>query len=397
MTTPAGQQLPLLPRFDRSTLAELLPSIGAHLGVGRDLPALDLPASDRYVLVLVDGLGWDVLQQSLSAAPYFAELFGGASRLTSAVPSTTATSLTTLGTGLPPGRHGIVGYSFRDSADGQVFNALTWDTPQSPEELQPHPTWFERISDAGPCCCAVVPERFDGSGLTRTGLRGQVVSGIVDEDDEDDRIVRTVEASRSADRTLVYVYERMLDHTGHTLGVAHPAWRQQLTRIDSWVERLRTALDDDVVLLVTGDHGMLDIPEERRVIMEDEPELIADVDQVGGEGRLRQLYTTDPASVANRWRLAMGDRAWVRTRDEAISEGWFGPDIDPAVLPRIGDVLVAMRDDWAAMTRTKPGEMGLVGMHGSLTPVEMYVPLLVDPGAAQWPAGWGSSGWGARG
>ena len=64
-------------------------------------------------------------------------------------------------------------------------------------------------------------------------------------------------------------------------------------------------------------------------------------------------------------------------RDEAIGDGWFGDVVEPRVAERIGDVVVAMREDWAVMTTTFPGEFGLVGMHGSLTPAEMQVPLFV--------------------
>lgn len=386
---------PLLPAYGRSTLAEVLPSVAAHLGLSAaGVPALDLPASSRYVLVVVDGLGVEVLQRHLAQAPWCAQLFGDAHQLTAAVPSTTATSLTTLGTGVAPGRHGVVGYSFRDpdaAPGGRVFNALAWDTPSEPEVLQSVPTWFEQLSGAGYGSVAVVPSRFEGSGLTRAALRGQICSPLDDEGDEDERLQRTVQASQTGTRSVVYVYERMLDHTGHTLGVAHPAWRQQLTRIDAWLERLRDALDDEVVLLVTGDHGMVDVGTERRLVIEHEPELGAEVDLIGGEGRFRQLYTRHPDRVAKRWRARLGERAWVHTRQEATELGWFGPVAD-AVAPRLGDVLVAMREDWAVMTTTRPGELGLVGMHGSLTPAEMLVPLLVDPGRHDWPAA-STGGW----
>ena len=39
---------------------------------------------------------------------------------------------------------------------------------------------------------------------------------------------------------------------------------------------------------------------------------------------------------------------------------------------------LAARGTTALLSRTFPKEMGLVGMHGSLTPAEMRVPLLVD-------------------
>lgn len=378
---PPDPTQPLLPRWRESTLADLLPSLAAHLGLPEaGVPSIDLPHSQRYVLVLVDGLGHEVLQQALAIAPYCASLFGDAARLSVTVPSTTATSLTSLGTGLTPAEHGIVGYSFRDPYTGVVFNSLQWNTPTEAELLQQRTTWFERLTAAGHASHAVVPVRFDGSGLTRSALRGQVVSGLLREDDEDDLVARTVAASRAGERSLVYVYERMLDHTGHAHGVNHPYWRSQLVRIDAMLERLRDELDDDVVLLVTGDHGMVDVPEERKIILENHPELTEGVDQIGGEGRFRQLYTSDPQSVAQRWAEWLGERAWVRTRSQAIAEGWFGADPTPDVAGRIGDVVAAMREDWAVMSLTLPGEMGLVGMHGSMTSAEMLVPLLIDEG-----------------
>ena len=378
---PHDPSQPLLPDWGQSTLADLLPSIAAHLGLREaGVPSIDLPHSQRYVLVLVDGLGHQLLQQALSIAPYCASLFGDAVRLTATVPSTTATSLTSLGTGTTPAEHGIVGYSFRDPHTGVVFNALQWNTATEPELLQQRDTWFERLTRAGHASHAVVPVRFDGSGLTRSALRGQVVDGLAREDDEDDVVARTVAAARAGARSLVYVYERMLDHTGHAHGINHEYWRAQLVRIDAMLERLRTELDDDVVLLVTGDHGMVDVGEDRKIIVENHPELLEGVDQFGGEGRFRQVYTADPTGVARRWAEWLGDRAWVRTREQAIAEGWFGGEPAGDIGSRIGDVVAAMREDWAVMSLALPGEMGLVGMHGSWTAAEMVVPLLVDDG-----------------
>jgi hypothetical protein len=112
--------------------------------------------------------------------------------------------------------------------------------------------------------------------------------------------------------------------------------------------------------------------------VEDEPGLLGSVRVLAGEGRLRQLYTApgDAEAVLARWRERLGDRAWVVTRDEAFAAGWFGAR-NPQLAERFGDVLVAMRDDGAVMTNALPKELSLVGMHGSLTPDEMLVPLLV--------------------
>ncbi|MEL4506233.1 nucleotide pyrophosphatase/phosphodiesterase family protein [Luteococcus sp. H138] len=378
----------VLPRYGRSTLSDLLPAIGAHLGVPGCLDEpLGLPSAQRYVLLLVDGLGHHLLQASLRHTEYFAEVFGDAITLTSGVPSTTATSLTCLGTGLTPGEHGMAGYAFLDPTGSHAMNALTWEGgPDDPVAFQPKDTMFERAAAAGVAVGTVAPARFEGSGLTCAALRGPDFRGC-DEAQADERIRLTVEASRRGERSLVYVYERSLDHTGHGQGVASQAWLDTLTSVDDFAGRLRDALDDDVCLLVTGDHGMIDVPAERHILVEDHPSLLRGVELLAGEGRLRQLWVANAEDggsqkVARRWATELGERAVVATRDEAIGDGWFGP-VDASLRGRFGDVLVAMREDWAVMSRALERELSLVGQHGSLTAREMTVPLLVDH-----PASW---------
>jgi predicted AlkP superfamily pyrophosphatase or phosphodiesterase len=369
----------ITPAYGSSTIADLLPGLGAHLQIpGCDSDVLGLPAAERYVVVLVDGLGWHLVSGAVREAPYLAALLETGRPITAGVPSTTVTSLASLGTGLPPGQHGMVGYTSRVPSTGEILNALTWESDLVAQAYQAKPTLLERAVEAGVSVSSVALERFQFSGLTQAGLRGPDFVGYSDERATEVRIALIVEAAGRGDRSLVYAYERELDHTGHVEGCGSRLWRRHLGRIDRMLGRLRAALPDDVVLVVTGDHGMVDVPPWHQIIVEDTPELMAGVDTLAGEGRFRQLYVDrEPVSaVRARWADRLGDKAWVRTRDEAIEEGWFGP-VDPELVERWGHVLVAMRTDWALMTRQFPRELTLVGMHGSLTEAEMTVPLLV--------------------
>ena len=371
---------PVLPAYGTGSLADLMPSIGAHLGVpGCSTDVLGLRPAARYVVVLVDGLGWGLARRAAREVPYLADLLGGGRAITAGVPSTTVTSLTSLGTGLPPGQHGMVGYTSRVPDTGEILNALTWESDLVARAYQPRPTFFERAADAGVSVSSVGLGRFRGTGLTEAALRGSDFVPFEHERAEDERIALVVGAAARGDRSLVYAYERQLDHVGHAHGCGSEDWLRQLIRVDAMCERLRAALPDDVAVVVTGDHGMVDVPASRMVVAEDEPDLMTGVSALAGEGRFRQLYVDedDPAQVAARWRDRLGDRAWVRTRDEAVAEGWFGPVADD-VRERYGHVLVALRDNWAVMTRQYPRELSLVGMHGSLTEAEMLVPLLLD-------------------
>lgn len=374
MTNATPLVAPLLPRYGEGTLADIVPSMASHLtGAGSD--RVGLPSADRYVLLLVDGLGDQLLGEAADVAPFLST--HRVRRVTSGVPSTTATSITSLGTGLTPGEHGIVGYSFREPG-GQILNALAWDVDVDPHDLQPQATVLERLSTAGIGAANVSPARFDRSGLTQVALRGGSFLGVANEHDEQRRIALTVQAATSFDSTFVYCYERHLDHTGHGQGSYSQPWLDELARIDDFSARLRSALPDDVSLVITGDHGMVNVPRDRFLTVEDHVGLMDDVVAMGGEGRLRQLYVRpgSAATVRDRWADLLGEQAWVVTREEATAAGWFGP-VAARNSPRIGDVLVAMAGDRAVMTLALAHEYGLVGMHGSLTEAEMAVPLIV--------------------
>ncbi|WCC80775.1 alkaline phosphatase family protein [Cutibacterium equinum] len=356
------------------TLSDLVPAMGRAL-TGLGSAGLGLPDARRYVFLLVDGMGRENLEQSRHLAPTLSDM-QMCHDLTCQIPSTTATSLSCVGTGAAPGRHGVAGYTFR-AASGLVMNALSWANGDDPEVIQPHPTAFDDLVSAGVTVSSVGPARFERSGLTRASLRGARFVAIHDEEDVDERVAKTLTASRAGDASLTYVYERSLDHVGHGEGWQSAAWRSRLMWVDDLVGALLDALDPGTALVVTADHGMIDVPRDHRVMVEDEAGLLADVDLLAGEPRFRHIYTRRPDEVAQRWQRVLADRARVVVGDEAVDAGLFGP-VDESTRPRFGDVLAITRDDWAIMSRATPKELSLVGMHGSLTPREMRIPLLAQ-------------------
>ncbi len=361
----------ITPRYGGATLASLLPSIEARLGGAT--PILDLPKASRYVILLVDGLGLYPLEEHADHADTLAARLDTATRLTCSVPSTTATSLTSLGCGVPPGQHGVVGYTFLDPAQDRLLNALTWEGgPEDISSFRCHDTAFQRMASSGSTSGAVSLARFADSALTQLAFAGTEHLGVQRETNPE-HFIELVLTSLESNK-VVYGYERMLDHDGHGHGVGSWQWLDRLASIDDMVTELSEHLPRDTCLLVTGDHGMVNVPHERKIVADDEPEL-GGCRHIGGEARFRQLYCDDPVRIAASWGEFLGDRAHVVTREQALDAGWFGPTVDARVIPRIGDVLVAMRSNWGVMTSAFPGEFSLIGMHGSLTAEEMVVPL----------------------
>jgi hypothetical protein len=367
--------LPTLPRYGESTLADLAGSVLASLGARSAPNPLGLPDADRVCLLVVDGMGWELLRDHQAAAPFLSELAITGRPLTAGFPATTATSLASLGTGRPPGQHGVLGYQVAVPGEGRLLNALRWDQRVDPVEWQPGSTIFERAAQAGISAFRVAHHALGPTGLSVATMRG---ADVVPADTLGALVAEAAAALRGTDRGLAMVYHGELDATGHVFGCASDAWRYHLGHVDKLAEQLAGALPPGTALYVTADHGMVDVPGQDRVDADELPALRDGVALLGGEPRARHVYTEPGAAddVLAAWREILGPRAWVASRAEAIADGWFGP-VAPEMEPRIGDVIAAPAGPSAVVaTQAEPRESALVGMHGSLTSADQLVPLL---------------------
>jgi hypothetical protein len=373
--TDEPRTLRTLPAYGEGTLADLASSLLGSLGMTAEPNPLGLPETDRVCELIVDGLGWELLRDHPAAAPFLSELAVNGRPLTAGFPSTTVTSLASLGTGRPPGVHGMLGYQVAVPGTGRLLNGLRWDDRVDPVTWQPLPTVYERAAAAGIGAFRVAARAFRNSGLTRATARG---ADFRPADGPGALVAQAGTALRDADRALVTVYFGDLDATGHAFGCGSDAWYFQLGHVDKLAEQLASVLPAGTLLYVTADHGMVDISSANRVDADTIADLRKGVALLGGEPRARHVYAEPGAAgdVLAAWREVVGEHAWVVSRDEAISEGWFGP-VDPAMAPRIGDVVAAAAGGTAIVaTQAEPLESSLIGMHGSLTTAEQLVPLL---------------------
>lgn len=370
------------------TLAEVLPSAVARLGVdgfGDTLALADrLVGARRIAVVLVDGLGHRLLPRAAAHGPLLAEALGGRlgtlDELRAPFPSTTPTSIVTLGTGAAPGQHGVLGFTLNVPGTDRVLTHIVWRDDPAPDRWQPVPTVFERAAAAGLASTVVLPGLFEGSGLTVAAYRGARFAALGKGEDAAPRILGALRET-----PLVYGYTAAVDTAAHVFGIASPQWAAAVARVDALLQRIVAGLPDDAALLVTADHGGLDIPAEGRIDIGTEPLLSGDVRVVAGEPRVRYLHTRPgaEADVAAAWRDRLGARARVLLREDAIAEGLFGP-VEAEHVPRIGDVVVICEDDETVILASgyEPPEVAkLIGFHGSTTPAETAIPLLCVRGS----------------
>lgn len=374
---------PEAPPYGTATLAEVLPSAAGLLDVDGFTDTLRLSslaspsghaAPAAVTVLLVDGLGWWPWQESLDITPTLARM--AQRRLSTTVPSTTPTALASLGTGMPPGAHGIVGAAFRLPEDGSVLHPLSWSGGPHPVATQPEPTVFERVARAGLPVRSIGASAYAESGLTRAVLRGGDYSGA----DDPSSIVSAIAAHQ---RGLGYAYTSDLDRTGHIHGVDSAAWRDALRAVDELVARILDEIGTDHLLVVTADHGMVDCPPGARRSVEALP-LAGEVITVAGEPRLRHVYCRAGSAgrLVSAWREELGERAHVLDREEAVEKGLFGPT-EEDYAERVGDVVVLARGDTVLVSEVDPLVSSLVGQHGSVTDAEMHIPLLAAWGSAR--------------
>ncbi|WP_097985264.1 alkaline phosphatase family protein [Streptomyces sp. f150] len=373
-----------VPEYGSGSLADLLPTLAAGLEVPGFTAAIpELTPADRNCVFLIDGLGWEQIKAHPDEAPFLHSLLptsrgGTGCPLTAGFPSTTATSLASVGTGLPPGEHGLPGYTARNPRTGELMNQLRWKPWTEPKAWQPYPTVFQLADAVGVHTAQVSAPMFEQTPLTKIALSGGSFLGRLSGEDRMDVAAQRLAAG---DRSLVYTYYSEVDGKGHRFGTDSDAWRGQLMYVDGLARRLAEQLPPRSALYITADHGMIDIPfdEQSRIDFDEDWELSAGVALLGGEGRARHVYAVPgaQADVLAVWREVLGEQFWIASRDEAIAAGWFGPTVDERVYGRIGDVVAAAHDDVIITASVnEPHESAMAGVHGSLTPVEQLVPLL---------------------
>jgi hypothetical protein len=371
------------------SICDVLPAAAALLGVfgTEGVPArlgladwVDVDRIDRVAVVLVDGMGWHLLPELAGSAPLLSCVLAGASgrlvELACTFPSTTPTSLVSLGTGAQPGEHGILGFTLNVPGTDRVLNHIRWREDPPHAEWQPLPTWFQRLQQVGTSVRAVLPEWFIGSGLTDAAYRGAQFRPTTPADDYAQQVTDELRAAPG----LVYGYAADLDTAAHLFGIGSAPWHEAAGRVDALLTRLIETLPPNAVLLVTADHGGLNVPEDARIDLDSDPRLSAGVRVVAGEPRVRYLHTEPGAAADVRaaWSEVLAGRAEVYSRAEAVATGMFGP-VAPAHRSRIGDVVVVCTGAFAVLaTGHEPAETArLVAFHGADTAAETAIPLVV--------------------
>jgi predicted AlkP superfamily pyrophosphatase or phosphodiesterase len=357
---------PVVPDYAGAAVNNVVPAL---LGQLDETPAwLPSAAADanQGVLLVLDGLGWDQLQERTHIASTLAAMDGGS--ICTVAPSTTACALTSIATGLSPGEHGVVGY--RMVVADEVLNVLRWATPSGDARERIPPASIQAAAPfAGERPPVVTRAEFAHSGFTLAHLAEtrltpyRMASTLVTE----------VRRLLQGGEPFVYAYYEGIDKVSHEYGLGQH-YEAELLATDRLVADLVDALPSGAALVVTSDHGQVHVADN---VITPAPDVLRHVRLQSGEARFRWLHARSgqAASLFEAAQEHHGDTAWVATRDQIEKEQWLG-ELTPASASRLGDVALVAREPVAFDDPDDSGPYHLIGRHGSLTEAEMLVPLL---------------------
>lgn len=353
-------------------LHALTASLGASLGIAPDGKHADFGAARHVVLVLIDGMGAQAMQEHMELVPTLA---AGELQLWQAdVPTTTPVGLGAIGMGMAAGQHGLVGASFYLPETGNMLAPLRWPRDVPVAMVQPEPSVFRNLEQHGIRVASIGPTPYAHSGLTMAVFGSGDYRGVRHVP-EYGAALTAVQDDAAA--SFTYVYWPELDRVGHRHGVRSPQWRGALATVNDLVAAIRDAAAPDSLIVVTADHGMVDVPQRSRIALEEVQALRGKLRHVGGEPRFRHLYVdSDAAELVERCRAEIGHAFDVFTREDAIARQIFG-EVDPLLADRIGDLVCVANGEWMSTSVVDRRVSSFIGQHGAMSPAELLIPVVL--------------------
>ena len=353
--------------------------------------------AESAIVVLVDGLGyWNPRHAPRPTAPYLRSLMNESANqrpIATCAPGTTVAAMAAFGTGTCPGLTAMAGYTQLEPASHKLHpthpvqrRAGTQNQPIRTFLCRPWSIRRSTCSARRRCSrnfAALRGARHE-LGLPKFSKSPLTGSRIC----EAPTIKATSPPSRSCAgcRTrlphpgLTYLYIRGRRQSRPQLRVGFRTLGGRISNIyDASLALLKRSAPKGTLIVIVADHGMLvQTDMDQRIDIAVEPQLTRGVSLVG-EPRSLMLYAEPderPGEDIRRWRDCRKTEPWVRTKDEAIEDGLFGP-VCERVRPMLGDVVV--RGSGAVTPRRfayarETKATHLPSVHGSQTALKWIFP-----------------------
>jgi hypothetical protein len=338
--------------------------------------SLKFESSDSFLVILVDGLGVVNLRHAAAHARFLNHESTKRSSLFSGFPTTTASSLTSLATGLVNGDHSIIGYRVHDRSLGKSINFLNdLGADLNPRVYQSSETVSERGLRSGVDVIGIGSAEYEHSGFTKATMpaaKYQPANSIAE------RFAAAKRQLRSSGK-LLYLYIPELDQSAHRFGSDSNSWLALVEEVDSELRRLSKDVPKNVKCVLTADHGILNVPKTRHVYL-DEFDSFSELLDIGGDPRAPFLYFplgTDLEAKRAELEQDLNRYCSFATFDELAEAGWLSrPSENSRRL--VPDFVIIAKGERVFYHRDFASKRSLemIGQHGGLSKAEWEVPLI---------------------
>lgn len=369
---------------DFSVMPKMLPALPQAFGNLKDVfrsandslrgesNPLGLVKVKNSLVIMVDGLGWFNLTEHIGHVPFLKQFLHKSSKGYSGFPSTTAASIVSFATGSSPSNSGFIGYRVFDRSKSESVNLLTGlDTAEIANYLL-----VSRISDSQPKTVVVSKPEYEDSGFSSVTFKDVLfrsATGI------DERFEIALDELNSGSGKLIYLYIPELDQAAHRFGYKSNNWLNLLELLDSSVRKLVSSASSDRGIVLTADHGIIDVPESAHVYL-DECDALAEVLDVAGDPRVNFIYFTPNTDVTakqaeiNDW---LADRAQAFTIQQLVEAKLYEESVLglTEILP---DLVLLPSGKNVCYHRhfAKAKSLQMIGQHGGISETEITIPIL---------------------
>ncbi len=382
-----------LPDYRDTSIINLMSSIAK--AYKRKTPYKALPQSylktlshsKNIVLVVIDGLGYEYLKQYGKGSIFAAHLKG---KLTCGFPSTTAASITSFHTGLAVQQHAITGWYVHLKELGAVTAILPLIPRFARIPLESARIRPEKILDQKPLhdrfkadTYVLLGNEIINSGYTKV-LSGKAKRvGYKNLADFFGKLRNIVQKKSKKRKKFVYAYWPEFDSLCHSYGTTSKKVLAHFRQLDRRMKRfLKTIEGTDTTIIITADHGLIDVPSKKRIILHKHPKLEECLTlPLCGESRAAYCYVhpSKTKQFTQYVKQHFKRQCEVYKSETLVKKGYFGlGKPHPKLSDRIGDYVLVMKENYAIKDfLVHQKQTFYKAVHGGLSDEEMLVPLIV--------------------
>lgn len=335
--------------------------------------------ADNVILIVIDGLGFEFLssQKNLFIKKHLKQ------KLQVPFIPTTACSNMTFLTGYPPAQHGVVGWKMFLKETGSIFKLypfLEASSNQSLKDKLPFDKVLKSKSFTTDLNCKthrinfykIAKSYFDITFSKKDSSGYKKITSIKN------KVKKIIKNNK---KNFIHIYFYEYDKAAHNFGYKSKEAKEVLKEIDEEIKKISQTIGEDTKIIVTADHGFLDIKKKNNIYLSKAPELY-DCLRTPLFGDSRVVYcNVKPFKTKEFEQILQAkfkDKLDFFKSEDLVKKGVFGKNPCKELYERVGDYTLILKEDYALYDDLSLLKNNVFkGKHGGVSDREFFVPLIV--------------------